>query len=196
MLIIWEVSAPRNINISFYTDHIFFYMWCFQQRLKLKWLLCVPQCGLWLSSPLGLQAGGSIAQELPAQHLPHPGFASGNLLSAGGRALPGSNPATLLEATQPPWLLTQVWDLQQPEDHLNFVMQAKGFVARKHHREQKKNRLLQESESKKKKKGKQPPDLPRCNSNTGTFPSTLLPVQQALLLTLQPQCPSSAYARP
>lgn len=103
--------------------------------------------------PLGLQAGGSIAQELPAQHLPHPGFASGNL-SAGGRALPGSNPATLLEATQPPWLLTQVWDLQQPEDHLNFVMQAKGLVARKHHREQKKNRLLQESESREKKKRK------------------------------------------
>lgn len=37
-----------------------------------------------------------------AQHFIHPCCAGGPLLSAGGRALPGLNPYTLLEATQLP----------------------------------------------------------------------------------------------
>lgn len=59
---------------------------------------------MWFMAQLPLYAceQGVASHENSAQHIPHPGFTGGSLLSAGGRALPGSNPSTLLQAIQLP----------------------------------------------------------------------------------------------
>lgn len=76
-----------------------------------------------------LQTEGSIALGLYTTPS-YPSLTAGNL-SVGGRALPDSNPLPFHKSTQLShgcWI-AQVWDLPQPEEHLNFAKQAKGLVS-------------------------------------------------------------------
>lgn len=99
MLIIWEVYAPRNINISFYTDHIFFFHEVLPAETEIK--MASLWAMVWFMAQFSLCACKQrVASHWGSAHSPpHSCFGVGNLSAAGGAP---PTPPTLLEVMQFP----------------------------------------------------------------------------------------------